>query len=61
MNPPCPNCQTDRSVVECVKDENGNVLAWCCDYCNLVWGANPDGCKPIKELTQGGSSNEIKL
>jgi hypothetical protein len=37
MKPPCPNCQTNRDVVECVKDSTDETIAYCCDYCNLVW------------------------
>jgi hypothetical protein len=37
MKPPCPNCQTEQYVVECVTNSNEDVIAYCCDYCNLVW------------------------
>ena len=50
MNPPCPNCQTNQFVVECVVNN-----AWCCDYCNLVWGVKPDGRAIDNGLTQADS------
>lgn len=52
MTPPCPNCQTNAYVVECVKD-----AAWCCDYCNLVFpaGVKSDGRTTDKGLTQADS------
>ena len=58
MTPPCPNCQTNREVVECVMNKDKNVIAWCCDYCNLVWEVKPDGRNITNGLTQADSLNQ---
>ena len=47
MTPPCPNCKSEE-VTECIKDAKGNVIRWCCEYCNLVWGCGLEGRTTMK-------------